>query len=148
VHTLIALIVKAATQTEAEQKAWASLANYICVGDMNPNDFGIVVGSKIDLVRKYPDTYRWKCLDPTNPAYKKTEHIKTIRVDSEYRQKFIRSRYPPPGEQPTDQIDSYLINLGNSGYYVRDEEGNYISDQNDIRLKSSEYFVVPVDVHS
>jgi hypothetical protein len=101
----MALIVKAATQTDAERKAWATLANYIyganCPGEI-----------------------------------------------FDYGKKFIRSCYPPLAEQPRNESDSYLINLGNSGYFVRDEEGRFISDQNDSRLKSSEYFVVSVDVHS
>jgi hypothetical protein len=145
-HKLIALIVKAATEIEAEQKAWVSLENYICDGDVN--DFGVVVGSKIDLARPYPDAYRWKFRDPSNPAYKETEHIKIARVNSEHGQKFIRSSYPPTGKQPRDNYEAFLFDLFNSGYYVRDEEGCYISDQSDIRLTSNEYFVVPVDVHS
>jgi hypothetical protein len=92
-HTLITITVKTTTETEAEQKAWVTLETI--------RDFGIVVDSKEDLEREYPDTYRWKSLDPTNPDYKET-----ARVESEHEQKFVRSSYP------------HAVDAG----YVRDEE--------------------------
>jgi hypothetical protein len=42
----------------------------------------------------------------------------------------------------------YVFATGKYGYHVLDEKCNSIFNQYDPRLDSSEYFVVPLDVHS
>ena len=144
-HKLIALIVKAQNEQEAEQKAEHILDNVICGGP--PNDFGIVLNSKRDLEREDPDTYRWIPQDKTNPHYEELSRtLITAPVVSESGQKFIKSSYPPTTE-PQNEIEKLTVAMASTGYYVRDETGQYMQ-QDDSRLNDKDYFVVPVDVHS
>ena len=144
-HKLIALIVRAANELEAEEKAWTSIDHICCQDYPNPDDYGIVVRSKEDLARgELNDTQRWVC--DCDEHRVKTQYVRTAPVNSEFGRKFIASSYPEY-YSPSDNSDS-LTALADSGYFVRDEEGNYIPDPNDARLHSDEYFVVPVDIHS
>jgi hypothetical protein len=95
-------------------------------------DDGIVVGSKFDLEQEQPWTFRWIPKDKTHPAYEKLSYIRIAPVNSNDGQKMIKSSFPagfPPG------------------YFCLDEKGICISDPNDNRLHSKDYFVVPVDLH-
>jgi hypothetical protein len=141
-HSLIALVVKAVNEKEAEEKAWHTLENVICGED------GIVVGSMQDLERENPDTYRWIPPDKTRPAYEALSYIRISPVDSCEGQKLINTSYPPTDAESQRSLENYEMRVASYGYFCRDEEGICISDQNDRRLHSKDYFVVPVDVYS
>lgn len=120
-HILVSFVVKAANEEEAEQKAWRFLE---IVGTDECIDCGIVVGSKFDLEQEHPWTFRWIPKDKTHPDYEELSYIRIAPVNSNDGQKMIKSSYD-----------------------VLFDKDICISDPNDNRLRSKDYFVVPVDLH-
>ncbi len=154
-HKLIALIVKAANETEAEEKSWSTIER-VCSGE-GCEDFGFVLESKIYVERAKmteEDTRRWKIVDESNPRYQETKHIRICQVDSEDAQKLIRTSFPPTDPIQKKELENLKYKIGGMstlsapvGYFIRDENYNYMK-QDDARLQSKEYFVVPIDIHT
>lgn len=146
-HELIAIIVKAQNENEAREKA-QDVRDNLCICGVRSHwggfyDWGVVVDGDqgYDPSQGWWYTNRWIPARKSHPLYEILNKSRRIsRLDSEYAQVFIESRYEPAvnDEHPDDY---------KKGYFVRDEEGEYIL-QNDGRLHDKDYFVVPLDMHS
>jgi hypothetical protein len=137
-HELLAVVVKASDEAEAEEKGWKFL-KWMCEpsiiehedGQLEEiylySDWGVIVNSEYDRVHNVS-------------RYRHIEEAKIASVTSPSAKDLIKGLY--------DLDLGYVFATGKYGYHVLDEECNSIFNQYDPRLDSSEYFVVPLDVHS
>ncbi len=146
-HELIALVIKAQNEKEARQKAEDFRDNLYIYGVRshwgNRYDWGVVVDGDQghDSSKEWWFTNRWIPANKSHPLYEMLNKSRRIScLNSEDAQEFIESRYKPGDDD--EHPDDYK-----KGYFVRDEHGQYIL-QNDGRLHDKDYFVVPLDMHS
>jgi hypothetical protein len=158
-HELIALIIKAQNENKARQKAEDVRDNLCACGVKtwwgSTYDWGVVINGEFRFTSDpsgWSFTNRWIPKEKTHPLYERLNSSRRIlRLDSENAQEFIDSRYECPSSTDAEDVKLYkkfdLAGLVKKGYYVRDEQGQYIL-QNDSRLHERGYFIVPLDMHS